>query len=84
MKQFEAGEITRVFYLLQMGAIRLKADKTGNRMVPDLADNIEEQAAQTTEAEGVEVPVKELEFSDGGDSLSETRPLPPRIRRQLQ
>lgn len=35
MKQFEEGEISREFYLKEMGAISLKADKTAGRFVEE-------------------------------------------------
>ena len=39
MKQFDDGEITRDFYLKEMGAISLKADKVAGRLVEEDGNN---------------------------------------------
>ena len=62
MDQFQKRLITRSFYLQQMGAISLKADKAARRIVVPQDDQPLEQ-----------VPTEDC-VSD--DSLSETRPVP--------
>ena len=62
MDQFQKQLITRQFYLQQMGAISLKADKAAKRIVVPKDAQPEEQ-----------VPTEDL---GSEDSLSETRPLP--------
>ena len=62
MDQFQKQLITRSFYLQQMGAISLKADKAARRIVVPQDDQPIEQ-----------VPTEDC-VSD--DSLSETRPVP--------
>ena len=62
MDQFQKQVITRTFYLQQIGAISLKADRAARRIV--------------TEKEGETVANVTLEEAVSDDSLSETRPLP--------
>ena len=62
MDQYQKQLITRKFYLHQMGAISLKADRAAKRIVDD-----------DTDAAAVNDTVQDV-ASD--DSLSETRPLP--------
>ena len=62
MTQFERREITRVFYLKEIGAISLKADRAAARArVPNDEDG------------DLPAPVSD---SESNDSLSETRPAP--------
>ena len=67
MDQFQKQLITRRFYLQQMGAISLKADKAARRIVVPKDDQ------QTEQVPTEQVPVDECESED---SLSETRPVP--------
>ena len=73
MEQFSRGEISRTFYLREMGAISLKADRKAKRMV-----------AVPEESEMPPNNVNLTVDSDSQDSLSETRPfagnsgMPPR------
>ena len=62
MDQFQKQLITRSFYLQQMGAISLKADKAARRIVVPKDDQ----------------PLEEVPNEDcvSDDSLSETRPVP--------
>lgn len=64
MEQFSKGEISRQFYLKEMGAISLKADRKAKRMVP---------ASEVTTLQTSNVNVT-MDDSDSQDSLSETRP----------
>ena len=68
MKRFEKGEITRAFYLEQIGALNLKADKAASRPVDD-----NEPVDDLPNVDGSRA---EAEDSDSADSLSETRPAP--------
>ena len=61
MGQFERGEISRTYYLREMGAISLKADTASSRNL--------------TEVDQTLLPVPD-EHEDSEDSLSETRPPP--------
>ena len=77
MNQFELGELPRMFYLQQMGAISLKADKAARRTVVDV-----EGDGELAQVAPVEVPVEAAiatplsdDGSDSHDSLSETRPV---------
>ena len=65
MKQFEKGDITRSFFLKEMGALSLKANREADRLWTDVQD-------------GVHIPAThDIDSSDSEDSLSETRPLLP-------
>ena len=61
MKQFEQGEIGRVFFLKQIAALTLKAEKAAFRTVVD---------------DEAESPKENESKNDSEDSLSETRPEP--------
>ena len=61
MDQYQKQLITRNFYLQQMGAISLKADRAAKRIVEDEKDAAVNDTVQDVASD---------------DSLSETRPLP--------
>ena len=65
MDQFSKGEISRQFYLREMGAISLKADRKAKRMVP---------ASESGGPPGTVNITTVNADSDSQDSLSETRP----------
>ena len=74
MEQFERGELPRLFYLQQMGAISLKSDKAASRMVLNIEDDKIESNTSTSAAADVPVDAPVDAESDSEDSLSETRP----------
>ena len=62
MQQFSKGEISRRSYLMEMGAISLKADRKAKRILP------------TNEDSTHSATINMANESDSNDSLSETRP----------
>ena len=62
MEQFERGELPRLFFLQQMGAISLKSDKAASRMVLNIEDDKIESNISTSAA--ADVPVDAPVFAE--------------------
>ena len=72
MRKFEKGDVNRLFYLKQMGALTLKADKLARRLVPEQIE-AEEANAEANTAGNAEANFTAVDSDASIDSMSETR-----------
>ena len=76
MRKFEKGDVNRLFYLKQLGALTLKADKLARRLVPDQIEAEEantEPNAEANAAGNAEANATAVDSDASIDSMSETR-----------
>ena len=76
MRKFEKGDVNRLFYLKQLDALTLKADKLARRLVPDQIEAEEantEPNAEANAAGNAEANATAVDSDASIDSMSETR-----------